>query len=372
MTRALLGGEVRNRFSRSAALLCLFLMAFSYNLLVSHGSFSQIRGFHERSIAFKENDESLGTEKANGWSGRQAAIDCWSRGFWAKEDVNRPSSQKYAYIDVLPEQQDPWYWQPLSCPILFRNFVRQDFCEVLGGRHLVLLGDSMSSQMIYAIQYHAAAGLTGSLKGLASSGARKYMIVDARICDDSPHPTGVSLLKNWQLTEHDIPGWEPGMTTFFSALRNVTNASLVVIVNQGAHYIEDIKFLAGVRRVLKYVLEQPGVSSIIWRDTPPGHVNCTSYSGPIDRSQPENALPYHWGDFRRQNGLVRRVIEDDFPGIWHMDAYSPTVLRPDLHAGANDCLHYKHGQPSPVFHWVRLLYNMLRVMYTPQPVGLQK
>ena len=44
-----------------------------------------------------------------------------------------------------------------------------------------------------------------------------------------------------------------------------------------------------------------------------------------------------------------------------MDAYSPTVLRPDRHASPNDgdCLHYNYAYPSALLHWVRLLFNML-------------
>lgn len=40
-----------------------------------------------------------------------------------------------------------------------------------------------------------------------------------------------------------------------------------------------------------------------------------------------------------------------------LDAYTPTILRADLHNGGEDCVHY--CMPGPIDHWVVLLYNML-------------
>ncbi|CAN0531880.1 unnamed protein product, partial [Laminaria digitata] len=58
-----------------------------------------------------------------------------------------------------------------------------------------------------------------------------------------------------------------------------------------------------------------------------------------------------------------KVLEEAFAstgGGWRvLDAYTPTLLRPDLHHGDGDCLHY--CVPGPVDHWVTLLYNILLV-----------
>ena len=42
-----------------------------------------------------------------------------------------------------------------------------------------------------------------------------------------------------------------------------------------------------------------------------------------------------------------------------LDAYTPTIMRRDMHGHEGDGLHY--CIPGPVDHWVRLLYNMLLV-----------
>lgn len=51
-----------------------------------------------------------------------------------------------------------------------------------------------------------------------------------------------------------------------------------------------------------------------------------------------------------------------------LDSYTPTFLRADSHMGGNgpDCLHY--CLPGPTDHWVRLLYNILLVATTEDPL----
>ena len=54
----------------------------------------------------------------------------------------------------------------------------------------------------------------------------------------------------------------------------------------------------------------------------------------------------------------RQLLEEAFasPSWVLLDAYTPTVLRPDMHA---DGLHYCF--PGPLDHWITLLYNILLV-----------
>ena len=58
-----------------------------------------------------------------------------------------------------------------------------------------------------------------------------------------------------------------------------------------------------------------------------------------------------------------QVLEDAFLSVrprWALlDAYTPTVLRADMHGRKGDGLHY--CIPGPLDHWVSLLYNMLLV-----------
>ncbi|CAN0436265.1 unnamed protein product, partial [Ectocarpus fasciculatus] len=108
---------------------------------------------------------------------------------------------------------------------------------------------------------------------------------------------------------------------------------------------------------------------LIVRNTPPGHGDgCTerTFDGPVDV---ETALdlvssgPHskQWGRFPEYNAVLEDIFLSNSTDGWkEMDAYTPTLLRPDFHLGGDeipDCLHY--CIPGPVDHWVRLLYNMV-------------
>jgi hypothetical protein len=288
-------------------------------------------------------------------------LRCWADGTWERDDT-RAAHETFAYLRPLrDEERDPWYWKPRACQRDMEYFERHAFCDALAGRHLVFLGDSMNAHLALITLYLAASG-TGPnpyTQPRSNTSMGKYTFLAYPICEDTQFPSHLSLLKNWQLTDDDIAGWEPGMQTFFEAVRNVSHAALVVVVNRGAHYTPDQHFVTEAERILHTVVHQPRALTVIWRDTPPGHANCTSYSGPLQTRQREHALPHHWGDFRRQNELISNLLAKKFPGVWYMDAYSPTSLRPDRHEGAHDCLHYRF--PSALFHWGRLLYNILKL-----------
>lgn len=285
-----------------------------------------------------------------------ARIQCWSRGSWERDDI-RAGQEVYANLVLREDQRDPWYWTTPCLDSPMRYYDRTEFCRALRRRHIVLLGDSMNGQLARALLHVAGDGDFTVAQTTGSISMDKFTLLDKRICQNTAFPSGLSMLKNWRLTEEDVPGWEPGLRTFFSAVFNTTSSPLVVLVNRGAHYSPDDYFLSEVERVLYFVTRQPRISAIIWRNTPPGHANCTNYSGPIQSPQAEEGLPFNWGEFRHQNGLVDDMLSSKFPEVWHMDVYSPTVLRPDRHTGGADCLHYH--LPSVIFHWARLFYNVL-------------
>ena len=89
------------------------------------------------------------------------------------------------------------------------------------------------------------------------------------------------------------------------------------------------------------------------------------FEGPVDLgvalalvdAAPES---YKFSTFHDNNRLLEEAFLRDPSDGWRLiDSYTPTVLRPDLHIGGNDCLHY--CIPGPTDHWVRLLYNVLLV-----------
>ncbi|CAI5989607.1 unnamed protein product [Closterium sp. NIES-64] len=143
------------------------------------------------------------------------------------------------------------------------------------------------------------------------------------------------------------------------------NVSMVVI-NRGAHYIEDERFERQLQSTLLALRQAHPELLIIARNTPAGHPGCWLHRKPLSKKLLE--LPHddwHWDGFAAQNGIVRRLVEG--VGGVYMDVNASTVWRPDGHVGRWDCLHYCH--PGPVDTWVQLLFNLLLGLLVPSSGG---
>lgn len=66
---------------------------------------------------------------------------------------------------------------------------------------------------------------------------------------------------------------------------------------------------------------------------------------------------------RHESPPLAQLLEDAFldtGGSWELlDAYTPTIVRADMHGTQGDGAHY--CIPGPVDHWITLLYNILLV-----------
>ncbi|CAN0493741.1 unnamed protein product, partial [Ectocarpus sp. 8 AP-2014] len=104
---------------------------------------------------------------------------------------------------------------------------------------------------------------------------------------------------------------------------------------------------------------------LVVRNTVPGHWGCTErmFDGPVNKTMASKLVAeapdsYEWDSFESRNVQLQKAFSPD-RGWKLLDAYSPTLLRPDSHIGNNDCLHY--CIPGPADHWALLLYNILLV-----------
>eukprot|EP00475_Leptophrys_vorax_P013272 TRINITY_DN19645_c0_g1_i1.p1 TRINITY_DN19645_c0_g1~~TRINITY_DN19645_c0_g1_i1.p1 ORF type:complete len:369 (+),score=-13.92 TRINITY_DN19645_c0_g1_i1:156-1109(+) len=135
----------------------------------------------------------------------------------------------------------------------------------------------------------------------------------------------------------------------------------VLIINRGAHYKVSENVVESVTRMLRFIRYNHPDKLVIYRTTPPGHLNCRDYTGPIKDRQDPSQLPFHWGDFTLQNQLVRAAVEET--GAVFMDVEPATALRPDGHRGdvggpRIDCLHY--CSPGPEDTWCEFMYNVIQ------------
>ncbi|CAI5973530.1 unnamed protein product [Closterium sp. NIES-65] len=134
----------------------------------------------------------------------------------------------------------------------------------------------------------------------------------------------------------------------------------VLLINRGAHFTDDEAYVRDVRRALRFVRRNFPDKLIIYRNTPPGHFNCTENLGPLAERQPKEILPFNWGGFMRQNELARKLVEE--VGGIYMDVEGVMALRPDGHTSwfeetPRDCLHY--CTPGPMDFYAQFVYNIL-------------
>lgn len=137
-----------------------------------------------------------------------------------------------------------------------------------------------------------------------------------------------------------------------------------VIINRGAHYGPDRAFVIALDRAISVLRKAAPAAQLLLRTTPHGHVHCEQHHVPWSALPQDYAgylasLPYGWGEFPRQNELMRRVAA--WHGVPVIDYAGPAALRPDHERGPTDCLHYG-GPGSPVRTYARLNAGAARLM----------
>lgn len=140
-----------------------------------------------------------------------------------------------------------------------------------------------------------------------------------------------------------------------------------IVINRGA-WFEKMPFfardLAATCRFLRFTFPD---KLIVFRNTVPGHVNCSLYREPMQkRLDVPDWAPYSWGSFLRENARAKSIVESF--GMVYLDVYAQTQFRADGHKGHNakgtpDCLHYCF--PGPVDTWIQLLYNTMAQLKIP-------
>ncbi|CAI5529348.1 unnamed protein product [Closterium sp. Naga37s-1] len=269
-----------------------------------------------------------------------------------------------------------WRTPPGKCPIgPLRQFDGDTFCRKAegrkGGLNLVFLGDSLAHQMVVSF-------LNGLLRHIPKPAVCAVNETIPQECSDwLVEPPRHAYCRVYTFNESVCPGlkvqfvrndhlWftSPGEAKFDHIpwhLYSGLNDAHVVVVNRGAHFIGGKDFERSVPAALSFLRKKLPDALIIWRNTPPGHANCTTYIGPIKKRQNPEILPFHWDMFTRQNKLVRGMMHE--VGAVYMDVDTATALRPDSHKGfveergILDCLHY--CTPGPTDMWVELLADII-------------
>ena len=160
----------------------------------------------------------------------------------------------------------------------------------------------------------------------------------------------------------------------------------VLILNRGAHYVNDTTILSDMERLVEQLRNWQATCDsrkirchLFWRTTVPGHPGCEANSKPINNLTEMEAtvndlknydnvtIHYHWYDFQHQNLLMVDHLKRAGLDFEVIDAYHINILRPDEHrVQSGDCLHNCYPGKMDVYN--QLLLHYLRQQRTEQDV----
>ena len=285
------------------------------------------------------------------WIKLKKAIDCWAsltHGRWVRD--MKPcglSSWGVRNSGACNVSAQAFRWLVSDCPEPWEDFSPALMHSALRGDQLVIVGDSLSGE-------HCA-----SISRMADLERRSHAMMCVRndyLTIDRPHCSR-------NIDSHTIDEWTNGLP--------INNATIVVL-NRGAHYAPDDTVISSLHATIAWLRFHRPQALIIYRTTVPGHPNCVNATGPFSEYPAQLRLslagsigyPYNWGTFPRQNARIRQMLDEYYPGVLYLDVEPATSLRPDMHATANDCLHYNYGKmkATPIDHWTIALFNVLRLV----------
>ena len=333
---------------------------------------------------------------------------CWANGTWDRLSESSATDYRqngFAFTIPSPAAADNYTWTVHSAALEcdgtpFVKFDRLEFCRVLNGRTIFIVGDSLSRRLSDSLEMLASPRHIGG-KMSAFSFPYRTSVYNVTICADV-RPAEVRSLLNWfggklELSSElryrnvssacgiDVNGGKvPTSAPRACRAINVVPGSAsdriwgvdefieplpgaIVILNQGMHYEPTRKLVPRLHAIMSLLTARlPSDATIIWRNTAPGHANCSLYSAPLLTPQ-TGPLPNQWRAIVEQNSDVEQVIAT-FPRAIYWDIATSTALRADMHTSAmkqpkddGDCAHYVSRAPSPVDSWVRGLFNVLRM-----------
>ena len=261
----------------------------------------------------------------------------------------------------------PW-WEPRDCSPPLPGYTPREICSALAGRRLIIIGDSMSRSIYENIIRALAQGAKQSSLPLSCdqkfNGKFPEGCVGRTLNCSWRGGTGTVLLAhvrsdflNFSRTSFawsDDPNFRESPVHAVFARVMPTH----VLLNRGAHFQPDKAYVRGWEGALDYIARVAPRARVLVRNTPAGHPGCGNATGPLSVPDTVAVWPFHWGDFPRQNSLLRNLTVRR-AGLLYLDVATPTRLRPDMHWSGRDCLHYGYGPGNAVETWVRLLMGAM-------------
>lgn len=194
---------------------------------------------------------------------------------------------------------------------------KHEICRVLDGRPIIFVGDSIQQTFAYSL-----------LEATSTPCKDSKLSVSASISCATFPDVGVFFARNDRLSLHDDrwAHWNQVegdfLETPWSHLLEAHPKALVII-NRGAHFEPTPKVLDDLTVTLTYITEQFPNASVVWRNTPHGHVDFAQLAdgGPLAEA-PTAPEIYNYSHFRSQNEEVRDFLRANYPQVWrHINCF---------------------------------------------------
>ena len=235
-------------------------------------------------------------------------------------------------------QRELYYWKPTNCSLLSWNATR--FCEILGPRRMLFVGDSTQVQTFATLTNMIQSG-NASCNSQITFGRSNLLVYGLK---------GGKNLHEWV---------------------QISNLPDIVVIACAAHLhdLGDMQFvlqhLAPMMQRIRDLYQEKGRSvSFAWKTSNPPHFNCTVLHEPLAEAAPLSPQDlksdnYEWHLFPDFDAMA--VNASKTLNMTILDV-TPLRLRPDAHTGVtwkSDCLHYCLPGPIDLFSQVvmQALYN---------------
>lgn len=326
---------------------------------------------------------------------------------WSKKKQNE--RDRDVTIDRAPfPEAGKYHWEPLltssdgtqedmtvpTIPWYTNRIQPEDFCRILGPRHIVLVGDLIHWQLHDSIMYNmfdtpqicygdlaCHLGVGHPLCPLPNDVRLKF------VRNDLLSPVRLRLTKaNETRTHHPVEmAWLKDLK-----LKDT------VILGAPHHAMKDRHFRRRLMQTLiKIRLARPE-ALVIYRNNPMGHPDCPSKFNTFNRKPKKGSMqpppprmprasrlhkkttfgaparplvrdipvedildyPLNWAHYDRQNHVAKVIVEAAGGIYWNVATM--TNRRPDGHVGGHDCLSYR--RPGPTDEWAVSLYNLFKTI----------
>ena len=331
--------------------------------------------------------------------------------FWSSigSRMNAELPQHYGKCDDAaakpggPPPRTMYRWHPNRCTL--QPFDRSGMCRILGGKQVVVVGDSTVFQTFLSLVLMLGGRFGRDLK-------HGFVIADltASACNDTTRIVFVRsdlLLWTHALSDYHAVQRCDGFTILHPFIQRASRDADIVLLGVGHHFPRSLMLaekwtrfapaeaanrarIAFFVRNLNHTLSSLISRRAAWGHTDPATVmllgtstpvrGCARFKAPLTLTAALTAASatmgdanagdvtaneMRWGQYARFNQLAKWLASSH--GVSFLDVATPSALRPDGAMGGywpagstrqNDCVHY--CLPGVVDTWSTIIYNLLR------------